>query len=476
MSTGRAAPANVLVVDLDGTLTKTDMLVESVIWNIINNPRIALAAFVNFLKKRNKAQLKQELAKNYKFSAKSLPMNSDVLSLIEEYKSRGSVIALATGSDKRIALNFSAEMPGRFDFVFASDGKINLTSTDKAAVLAEKFVEFDYVGNSRADFPVWAAAKNSFTVGKSVKNHQIKSITGKKSLTERTRAVLRQIRVHQWSKNALIALSIVLSHRFLEADSWLRVAFGIISFGLISSAVYIFNDLVDIQNDREHSTKRFRPMASGDLSISEGVSAGLLSLALGCSIAFQLRSPSFGLILFAYLVTNVLYSFWLKKTLVFDVVVLALLYSVRLWAGAALIDEKLTFWIVSFSTFLFLSLAFLKRYSEIVGNGMNDERIPGRGYLNVDKNIVLVAGISSTFVSMSFLALYLDSAAVKEMYQSPVYLWAWLPILLTWSMSLWFKSNRGEMPYDPIVFALRDRTSLISFVMLISTLYLAMFA
>ncbi len=476
MSTGKSAPARVLVVDLDGTLTRTDMLVESVMWNLINNPRLVLTAFFKFIKKRNKAKLKQDLAKNYKFSAEFLPLNTDVLSLIEEYKSRGSIIALATGSDMRIAMNFSTEMPGRFDFVFASDGEINLTSADKAAVLAEKFVEFDYVGNSRADLPVWAVAKNSFTVGKSVKNPQIKPISRKKSLTESARVILRQIRFHQWSKNALIALSIVLSHRFLEVDSWLRVVLGIISFGLISSAVYIFNDLVDIQNDREHSTKKFRPMASGDLSIAEGVSAGILSLALGCSIAFQLKSPSFGLILFAYLLTNVLYSFWLKKTLVFDVVVLALLYSVRLWAGAAIIDEKLTFWIVSFSTFLFLSLAFLKRYSEIVGNGMNDEPISGRGYLSVDKNIVLVAGIASTFVSMSFLALYLDSAAVKEMYQSPVYLWAWLPILLTWAMSLWFKSNRGEMPYDPIVFALRDRTSLISFVMLISTLYLAMVA
>jgi 4-hydroxybenzoate polyprenyltransferase len=269
----------------------------------------------------------------------------------------------------------------------------------------------------------------------------------------------KALRVHQWLKNLLVFVPLVLAHRVLELEGVLQAGAAFVSFCLCASGIYVLNDLVDLAADRRHPTKRFRPFAAGTLPVAKGalMIPALLAGALGVAL---LLPPQFSLLLWTYILVNLLYCFYLKRLVLFDVLTLASLYTLRIIAGAAAIVEPLSFWLLAFSVFLFASLALAKRYVEIaaVGDRVGRKGM-GRGYRAVDLETLAHFGICSAFMAVLVLALYINSQEIRELYTRPEVIWFLCPLLLYLVCRVWLLARRGELHDDPVVFAARDRRS-----------------
>jgi len=285
---------------------------------------------------------------------------------------------------------------------------------------------------------------------------------------------VRQLRLHQWTKNLLVLVPMLASFRFLEPEkTFSYLALAIISFSLVSSSVYICNDLLDLENDRAHSIKRNRPLASGKLTVNQGVAAGITLLVSGLWIGF-LVSLQFLLILLVYLTLTFVYSIWLKKISLVDVISLAGLYTLRVIAGGIATEIEVSFWLLAFSVFFFLSLAWVKRYAELEAISKTGEtKALGRGYSITDMPLILVFGAASAFLAVLIFALYLDSAAIREQYALPEVGWLAIPFLLYLIGRMWFKAHRGEMNQDPLLFLFRDWPSIATVALMGISLVLA---
>ena len=453
---------NDLIVDLDGTLLSTDMLEESFLQLLKSDPLWVLKNSIKLI--QSKAKLKALVAEKYSIDPANLPYNREVLDLIGIYKKAGQRVYLATGSNRKLAEHISKFL-GVFDGVYASSEVTNLIGIEKQALLRKKHKKFDYVGNHKHDIPIWQAADNRYLVGH-VRHKLLNKVPNlieitkrKRGWAETTKIVIKQLRVHQWVKNFLMFVPIFTSHRFGETNSWIALSIGVISFSFAASCVYLINDLFDLDHDRKHESKRRRPIAQGQLSISTSLLLIVLSACIAALTSIMLPS-SFQVVLIVYLISNLIYSIYLKKVIVLDIVMLAGLYTMRIVAGALLISEELSFWIVAFSIFVFLALALVKRYSEIIRTSFTGKStIQGRSYLPEDKNVVLAFGSASSFTAMAFLALYINSAEIVELYAAPSIIWAIIPILLSWLLRIWILANRGQVDQDPVMFAIRDRFS-----------------
>lgn len=283
---------------------------------------------------------------------------------------------------------------------------------------------------------------------------------------------IRQLRLHQWVKNLLVFVPLLASFNFSEARiSLLSLAF--VSFSLVSSAVYSCNDLMDLENDRAHAIKRNRPLAAGLLSSRKLIVVASALLIIGVYLGY-LVGPSFLLILLAYLVLTFIYTIWLKRIILVDVIGLAGLYTLRVVAGGFAVAIELSFWLIAFSVFFFLSLAFVKRYAELESLQKDGEGgVAGRGYAVNDMPLILVFGAASAFLAVLIFALYLDSTAVREQYLSPEIGWLAIPFLLYLIGRMWFKAHRGQMNQDPVLFLLRDLPSIITVLMMGAALVVA---
>ncbi|MDP3897502.1 MAG: UbiA family prenyltransferase, partial [Mesorhizobium sp.] len=348
-----------------------------------------------------------------------------------------------------------------FDLVLATDGTHNLTSGRKCAALTEAYGDggFDYAGNSRHDLAVFDAAREAWIVAPD--RHAArwqKAHGGELIATPRptARTVVKMLRAHQWLKNTLIAVPMILSHEYFNPGMLLACLVAFVSFSAAASAIYIVNDFFDLALDRAHATKRKRPFASGLLSIPFGLACS--ALLLGVSIGAAALLPwQFGLVLGAYLIATTAYSLSLKRMLLIDVLTLASLYTMRILAGAAATGIDVSFWLLAFSIFFFLSLALVKRYVELRTTDMKvGERIAGRGYRAEDQEIIAQAGMASAFASALVLALYIDSDAVREQYAHPAMVWPLAPIVLYMTMRIWILARRDEMHDDPVVFIISD--------------------
>jgi 4-hydroxybenzoate polyprenyltransferase len=452
-----------LCVDLDGTLIKTDMLYESVLLCIFRYPWIALC--VPFWLLRGRAHLKTKLASKISIAPESLPYNQDVLDYIKATKAGGTQTVLATASDKKFA-EAIAEHLGIFDEVIASDGKTNLTGSNKLKVLQSKYPAFDYIGNEVRDRKIWRGSQNSIIVAKS--EPHAKRIGGDIKFTKilinkvsTTKNIIKALRTHQWVKNILLFVPLFLSHRWNEPELVIKSFFAFASFSICASAFYIFNDLSDLESDRLNPSKKNRPFASGALSVGFGIM--MIPALLGISLLLALNTdPGFFNVLLAYALLTSLYSSVLKKIAVLDVVVLASFYALRLFAGSLAISVPISHWLLAFSMFIFLSLAFAKRFSELYSlRGRNEEKAKGRGYYASDLEQVAQLGSSSGYISALVMALYLNSSEVAKLYSNPKLLWLICPLLLYWIGRIWILAHRGQLHEDPIVFALKDRVSYI---------------
>lgn len=453
-----------LVVDLDGTLLRTDMLHESALAVLREHP-LDLLRIPGWLG-RGKAALKAELARRISIDPSVLPYHVELVAWLREQRAARRPLVLCTASDRSIALPI-AEHLGLFDEVMASDGQTNLAGAHKARALAERYGErgFDYAGNAPADLAVWAVSQQAVVVaappGLAAKAAERCAVEREFAATPRQPGDLRRfVRGHQWLKNLLLFVPLFAAHQIGEPLLWGALALAFVAFSLVASGIYILNDLLDLDSDRRHPRKRERPLAAGRIPAWIGVVTSPLLVALGLALG-ALVGPAFAGWLLAYLALTCAYSWGLKRLPMLDCLALALLYTLRIVAGAAAVGLTASFWLLAFSLFLFLSLAFVKRYAELlVQRQAGVQRTPGRGYATDDAPLVQTLGVAAGFASVVVLALYINSDAVLRLYTQPMVLWAAVPVLLYWVSWIWLKAHRGEMHDDPLVFALKNPASL----------------
>lgn len=450
----------VLAVDLDGTLCRSDTLYEAVLALITYKPLQLLFAFGHL--RHGRAEFKAKIADLMVMSPDALPMNEAVLDHVRTAQAQGQVTALVSAADHRQVIAM-AEATGLFDQAYGSAEGRNLKGAEKAAFLTERFGAkgFDYIGDSAADIPVWAAARHAITVGASCKltkkaqtaNDTVSALAPPQA---RAPSMLRAIRPHQWLKNLLLFLPMLTAHNLSAFGS---VLLGFIAFSLAASAVYVINDLLDLTADRAHPRKSTRPFAAGALSIPTGIAmaTGLLTLAI--LISLTVENIAFLAILLVYLTATFAYSFWLKRKLIVDVLMLAGLYTIRIVAGGAAASVVLSPWIAAFSMFIFLALAAVKRQAELTDLLESGRDLVGRAYAVDDLPILRGIAISAGQSTVVVLALYISLSDTQQLYTQPKLLWLICPLLLYWIMRMIMKTHHGAMTDDPIVFAVSDRIS-----------------
>lgn len=455
-----------LVVDLDGTLIHADMLHESALRIVRDNPINTLR--IPFWLLGGKAMLKQKLASCSDFSPESLPYNKELLEWLKQQRLEGRKLILCTASDKSIA-NSIADYLEIFDEVIASDGLVNLAGLNKADALEQRFGRsgFDYIGNSNADLAVWDKAHNGILVNAS--NNLIKKAEVicniERSFSKATldfSVWYGLLRVHQWLKNLLLFVPILAAHQLANANIWITLAIAFISFSLCASSVYITNDLLDLENDRLHPRKHNRAFAAGLIPVWVGIGLSPLLLLISLVLASYVGDSFLPWVLVYFFVTCA-YSWGIKRLVLLDCLTLAMLYTIRIVAGAAAVGITLSFWLLAFSMFLFLSLAFIKRYAELeVQLLRGKKKLNGRGYRTSDAPLIHTIGITSGYASVLILALYINSDSIIKLYRAPEVLWGAVPIMLFWINWMWMQAHRGNMHDDPLIFAVTKRVSLLS--------------
>jgi 4-hydroxybenzoate polyprenyltransferase/phosphoserine phosphatase len=454
-----------LVVDLDGTLVASDLLIETAFSELGRRPQ-SLFEMLGAVTK-GKAALKHRLAEPVAFDPSVLPYDPEVLALIHRAKAEGRPVYLASASHERLVASVADHL-GVFTGWFASNQTTNLAGVRKAQQLVEVFGErgFDYVGNDAADLPVWEKADKAIAIRTpaGVRKRLARQCPDAEHLTHAKptwRTWAKMLRVHQYAKNALVFLPLLTSHLFtLEATVDATLAF--LAFSLCASSVYILNDLVDLQDDRAHRSKCKRPLPSGAIPLLHGVIAIPLLFLGALAIGSAISAPFLGVLL-GYFVLTTAYSFALKRMMVVDVITLAALYSVRMIGGAVAISVVVSEWLIAFSMMIFMSLALIKRYVELAAR--RDANLPdatSRDYKNSDLDIVAALAAAAGFNAVTILALYISSDTVNQLYSRPQVLWLIGPLLMFWIARALMLAGRRVMDDDPVVFALKDRVSLMT--------------
>ena len=473
-----------LVVDLDGTLLNSDFAVESLAYHL-KASTFRLPQLVSRLFK-GKAAVKSWLASGFNPSLEHLPWNKPFIEWLKQEKSKGRQLILATGTHELLARKV-ADYFGFFDQVLATSDEENLTGSRKSRALVEQFGEggFDYAGNDKVDLKVWKHARHAIVVNASKTTladaQKVADVSHifefdyclkpKKSsfknriasmLPEKVRVIMKAMRVHQWSKNALLFVPLLAVNSQISMGSLLTVFFAFLAWGLCASSVYLLNDLLDLDDDREHPTKRYRPLAAGTFPAMSALimTPGLLLVSFIIALGINLW---FVLVLACYYLITMLYSFKIKQIAVLDVVTLAILYTSRIIGGGAATLIVPSMWLLAMSMFIFLSLAMAKRCAELWDKrkaGKEDFQI--RGYQAGDLEMLEVMGSASGYIAVLVMALYASSHKVAMHYADPRFVWLICPILLYWVSRVWLITHRGQMNQDPIIFATKDRASLIS--------------
>jgi 4-hydroxybenzoate polyprenyltransferase len=460
-----------LFVDLDGTLIQTDLLIESFLRFIKVNPLRIVDVFIWLFQGR--AFLKSQLAKSVELDAALLPYNLEFLDYLKQQKENGRELYLLTASHE-IYANQIAKHVGIFDGVVASNDSINMKGETKLEYCRNINKQFGYAGNDAVDFKIFPFAQESLLVNPSFlakqKAKQI-SVTHVFDTSKSTiKNIIRGLRVHQWLKNILIFVPLLVSGLYVEGGAIFHAFVGFFLFSLLASATYVLNDLNDLDADRAHPRKKFRPIAAGDWPIANAitVAGGLFVTVIILTLYFT--PLNFQLSILAYLLLTLTYSLFLKDYVIADVISLACLFTIRIIAGAMAIDVVLSFWLLAFSMFIFFSLALVKRCAELkVLTNMNKSKASGRDYFVEDYTLMQTFGVTSAFVALLIMAFYVQVSLDDVFYKTPILLWATLPAFAYWLCRMWLKTNRGDMHDDPIVFSLKDRGSLVTIGFIITT-------
>ncbi len=456
-----------LCVDLDGTLIRSDVLLESLLVLLKRNPLYLLLA-VFWLLRRGRAGLKAEIAERAALNPTALPYNQELLSWLKRERATGRSLWLCTAANERLA-GAVAQHLGLFDGVLASDSRVNLAGSRKADQLVERFGRgrFDYCGNEWRDMAIWRHAREAIVVNAPPALEQevadVPSLLVRKfpRRGKRFAAILRALRPHQWTKNVLLLIPLCAAHQAGDLGALSNTLLGIVAFSLCASSVYVLNDMMDLEADRAHARKSKRPFAAGELALASGFALVPILLA-GAVLVATFLPERFQLVLGVYYVLTAAYSFALKRILLVDAVALAGLYTLRVIAGAGAAEVALSFWLLLFSVFLFLSLAFVKRYAELDGL-RRQQRLQaiGRGYHVEDLTVLQSLGTAAGYLSVLVLALYINSPDIQGLYHRPKVIWSLCVLMLYWISRVWMTAHRGAMHDDPVVYALKDRVSLV---------------
>jgi 4-hydroxybenzoate polyprenyltransferase len=457
---GTAVP---LAVDLDGTLVKTDLMVESLLALVRQNPFYLLV--IPFWLLRGRAFLKREISRRTTLDVQGLPYHGEFLAFLKAQHAQGRPLILATGSEERIARRVADHL-GIFTKVLATLGNMNLSPRRKREWLVGELGEkgFDYAGNAWGDLIVWSSARRAILVnpGESLSRRAARVAEIERIFNHggtRVRSYLRALRPSQWLKNLLVFVPLIMIQRYADPGLLAKVFLAFLSFGLCASSVYLVNDLVDLPADRRHPLKRKRPFAAGDLPLFWGMASA--PVLLGSGLLLSLLLPRFFLgMLLLYWALNLAYSFSFKRLILADVILLACLYTMRIMAGAASIALWPSSWLLAFSTFLFFSLALVKRYAELgIMRRAEGEKARVRGYRVVDMELLASLGGGSGYVAVLVLAIYISSGTAGVLYSRAFLLWFLCPLLLYWISYVWLIAHRGGMEDDPLVFTIRNRAS-----------------
>ncbi len=458
-----------LVVDVDGSLIGGDLLIEGIARLLSVSPLslFVLPFWLVAAMVRGRSWLKRRIAEAVSLPPDTLAWNPVVLEEIAAAQAAGRSVWLASASDAR-AVSPLAETVGAAGCL-ASDGRTNLAGEARAVALVARFGEcgFDYIGNERRDLAVWKRARRVIGVGLAAGlARKVRALDGEArflpGLGGGLRDWFRALRPHQWVKNALVFVPLAAAHE-TGAGSYLVAAGVFAALSAVASGTYLLNDLLDLPHDRRHPAKRHRPMAAGKVPLLPTIGIGAALAAGGLALAFWLSAAA-GLWVLLYLAVTCAYSLSLKRKTFIDVVTLAMLYSVRVVAGAAAVSIPLSPWLLAFFLFLFLALAIVKRQGEL--RGSDRSAAGGRAYLAEDLPVMAALGAASGFASVVILTLYIQSPETGERYARPELLWLTCPLLLYWLGRLALLAgreggdpNRVPVNDDPLVFALRDRTS-----------------
>jgi 4-hydroxybenzoate polyprenyltransferase len=452
-----------LFVDLDGTVVKSDTLVDSLLLLIRTHPARLLTLPGRLL--HGKAAFKAYVTESVSLDVAHLPYNRALLHFLQQEHVHGRQIFLATGADLRLAERVATHL-AIFTGVLGSDGATNLTGSKKLAALRSRLgaEPFDYIGNDKPDLPLLAqagqpmVANPSLSLRMGLRSQRIQPSREFIETRHPLKSLLKAIRLHQWSKNLLIFIPLLCSHALSTGKLLIALA-AFCCFSLTASSAYIVNDLLDIEADRRHPRKRLRPFASGDLSAFAGISIAAVFLAVGL-LGGRLLSGGFYAWLLAYLATTLLYSSYLKRIALVDVLTLSGLYILRLLAGGAATQTPISHWLAGFSMFLFLSLAIVKRFAELENlRASSSTPRNGRGYLLADLAQMRSFGNSSGMAAVVVFAIYISGADVAKLYHQPKLLWLIVPCLILWINRVWLLASRGQLDEDPVAFALTDRMS-----------------
>jgi len=467
-----------LCVDLDGTLVATDTTVEGLLEVLKVAPWRVFALFAALLGGR--PALKRYIAAHTQIDAATLPYREEVLAEMRQARAAGRRVVLVTASDQSTADAIGAHVQ-LIDEAVGTSTDVNLKAGRKAAFLVERYGEggFEYLGDSPADLPVWEAAGEAVMVAPSVvtQRRAASLVPRARVVVERPnklRAAIKELRLYQWAKNVLLFVPLYFAHQYGDLDLVFTVAMAFLSFSFAASSIYVLNDLVDLPSDRLHRSKRKRPLAAGALSIPEGVALSVTAFVVSMVLAVAFVNARFVLIVLGYVALTTAYSFSLKQRMIVDVLTLASLFTYRVMAGGVAVSIPISEWLLAFSIFFFTSLAFVKRYSELIQVKADGRiAIEGRNYVPADMPIIVGAGLSSGFLAVLVFALYINTPTIVEYYPRQEFLWGICLVLVYWIMRIWFLAARGQMHDDPVLFAVKDRISLVAGVVVVGLLLAA---
>lgn len=460
-------PDGPLYVDMDGTLLSTDLLHETALLFLARHPleawKIPLWLLVG------KAQLKHQLAARCLPAPSTLPYRPEVLDFLREQTRRGRELILATAGDRATAQSVADHL-GLFCAVLASNGSQNLAGQTKLRAIQNHCGNgrFGYIGDSRADLPVWERAGDAYVVAPSPKLLRAAAkVCNPRQIrcapSGLLRALIKALRPNQSVKNVLLLVPLFAAHKLGNMTQLQQALLGVLAFSMCASAIYIVNDLLDLESDRLHPRKRLRPFASGKANIPAGVCLSGTLLISAFLVSMRTLPSAFTWHLGVYLAATTAYSLFFKRRLLQDVFVLAGLYTLRLLAGGAASSVNISPWLLAFALFFFLSLAYLKRYSELLlVADRNQREASGRGYLAKDNALVESVGPASGYIAVMVLCLYVNSPAVAECYSKPSLLWLLCPVFLYWITRMWFLAGRRTLADDPVVFAATDGVSILA--------------